>query len=579
MRVLLREIWGSDRRGFLEILALNVASSLLGGVGIVMLVPLLQLLGVGDGGIADAGGSYGARVGLIVGLYILLVTARALLTRTLSLRETAFSEGTLLRLRSELYAAMSNAGWEQLASRKQADAVNLFVSQCGQVSYGISGIIHLIASGISAAVQLGIALWMNVPMTLAVCLLGGGMLAVFLPVRRKSREYGDEMIRINRNFYAELENQLGSVKEVRAYGVEREHAEKFGEISRAFRDAHLRYARLCSVPQVTYSVAAACIIAGAYLLSTLVLKVPVERLVVLVYIFARLWPVFSGLQGRLQGIYSCVPACERLAAEKRELRAEPEAADAEPGDPEEFANWRCVRFEDVSFSYRDSAEEALEGVSFEIERGSVTALLGRNGAGKTTAVNLLLGFLRPGSGRVAVDGRALSPENIRAWRRQTGYVPQDPLILNASVRENLLRFHPSASEDELIDALKRAMAWDFVRALPDGLDTQLGDRGIRLSGGERQRIVLARVLIGRPKLIVLDEATSALDYESERAFREVIRSMGGDVAVILIAHRLATVRMAGRAIVLEDGKVVEMGRMGELLSRPGGYLAGMVSVE
>lgn len=200
MRVLLREIWGSDRRGFLEILALNVASSLLGGVGIVMLVPLLQLLGVGDGGIADAGGSYGARVGLIVGLYILLVTARALLTRTLSLRETAFSEGTLLRLRSELYAAMSNAGWEQLASRKQADAVNLFVSQCGQVSYGISGIIHLIASGISAAVQLGIALWMNVPMTLAVCLLGGGMLAVFLPVRRKSREYGDEMIRINRNF-------------------------------------------------------------------------------------------------------------------------------------------------------------------------------------------------------------------------------------------------------------------------------------------------------------------------------------------------------------------------------------------
>ena len=144
-------------------------------------------------------------------------------------------------------------------------------------------------------------------------------------------------------------------------------------------------------------------------------------------------------------------------------------------------------------------------------------------------------------------------------------MPQDPIILNASVRENLTRFHPGATDEELIAALKTAMAWDFVRALPQGLDTPLGDRGVRLSGGERQRIVLARVLIGMPRLIVLDEATSALDYESETAFREVVRTMSRDIAVIVIAHRLATIQSADQAIVLEDGRIAEMGDTGALI--------------
>ena len=588
MGVLFREIWASDRRAFLRILALNILSSLLGGIGIVMLIPLLHLLNIGaeDGSFLSRLAApvlnampYAGQVAVLLGAYILLVTLKALLNRTLSVRETTFTENTSLRLRTQLYDAMSTAGWETLAARRTADSINLFVNQCNQVSYGIDAIIHLISSLVSAAIQLGIALWMNAPMTVCICVLGCGMMGIFLPLRKKSRSYGDEMIRINREFFAELENQLGSVKEVRAYGVEREHAARFHETSEAFRNARLRYVRMCSVPQVVYSIAAACIIAGVYLLSTLALHISTDRLVVLVYIFARLWPVFSGLQGQVQGIYSCVPAYEKLSAEIRAMRAKPEQSSDGAADETAFDRWRCCRFEDVSFTYHDADEETLRHVSFSIASGSVTALLGRNGSGKTTAVNLLLGFLRPGEGRIAVDGVALSPENIRAWRRQVGYVPQDPIILNASVRENLTRFHPQATDEELIAALKTAMAWDFVRAMPRGLDTMLGDRGIRLSGGERQRIVLARVLIGRPRLIILDEATSALDYESENAFREVVRSMRRDIAVIVIAHRLATIRTADQAIVLEGGRIVEQGAIEDLVGKKNGFLAGMVSME
>ena len=573
MKPLLQAIWKSDRKTFLTILLWNIGVSVLSGVGIVMLIPLLNMLEIGDNRLPDwfMTLGYPLQVGLLLVGYVLLVTVKTLLSRSLNIRENAFIEETGMALRKKLYTVLSGASWESLTARKDADVVNLFTSQCGQVSYGIAEVIHFLASTVSAAVQLGIALMMSLPVTALVCLMGACMLAIFMPLRKKSREYGDEMIRLSREFYSELQNQLASVKEVRAYGVEREHAALFESISAAFKTARMKYVRQSSVPGVMYSLAAAVMIALMYLVCTLGLKVETDRLVVLVYVFARLWPVFSGFQGRIQSINSCVPAYEKLIEAMREMQPETDVAETD----EDFSRWREIRFDNVHFAYRNSDEETLRGVSFSLERGEKLALLGRNGAGKTTAVNLLLGFLLPQSGAILVDGKPLEAACIRAWRTQVGYVPQDPLILNASVRENLTRFHPNATEDELIAALRKAMAWGFVSRLPDGLDTVLGDRGVRLSGGERQRIVLARVLLGHPSLIVLDEATSALDYESEMAFHDAIASFGKDAAVVLIAHHGATIAMADSAVVLEKGSVVEQGLINELAGRDGGYLSGM----
>ena len=577
MKPLLREVWRNDRRMFLTILGWNIGISLLGGIGIVMLIPLLNMLQIGDSRLPGWFNAldYPLRVAILLIAYLLLVTIKALLSRSLSIRESEFIEDTGLRLRGKLYAAVSEASWESIAAGRDADVISLFTSQCAQVSYGISGVIHLIASLVSAAIQLCIALMMSPPVTILVCALGLCMLLIFRPLRKKSRAYGDEMIRIGRAFYSELNNQLSSIKEVRAYGVEREHAQLFEKISTEFKTAQMRYVRQSSVPSLVYSIAAALLIAGIYLVCTLGLRVETDRLVVLVYVFARLWPVFSGLQGRIQGVDSCIPAYEKLMNAFADLRAQDEP------EPEnvDFSDWRSARFDRVSFAYLNSEEETLRDVSLYLRRGEILALLGRNGAGKTTAVNLLLGFLLPTAGTIYVDDRALTAANLRAWRRQAGYVPQDPLILNASVRENLQRFHPNAAEQDLIDALKSAMAWDFVSHLPEGMDTALGDRGIRLSGGERQRIVLARVLLGKPSLIILDEATSALDYESEAMFHQIIRRLRAQTAVVLIAHRLSTVRMADRAIVLEDGKIAEQGTVEALIGRENGFLAGMAALE
>lgn len=583
MKLLLKELWRRDRKSCLHIIILQIAASAMGGIGIVMLIPMLELLDISAGStglLARLLLPFNSipvlfRALVLMGIYVGLIVFKALLTRSLTITQTRFIEGYTLVLRNRLYDAVSHAGWEQLSSRKQADLINLFTAQCGQVSGAVSSMISLLSSLVTASVQIAIACWMSLPVTVIVCIVGFVLIGAFMPLRRKSRQYGDEMIRISRDFYSELLNQLNSIKEMRTYGVEEAHAGKYGGLSQAFVDAQVKFAHLRSMPNVVYSVASAVLVSMVFMLSVIVMEIETARLMVMVLVFSRLWPVFSSWQGTILNIQTCVPALDKLSKAIAELKAS--ASEQLGTEPIDFK--QEVRFEDVAFRYTSGETNVLENISFTLEHGRITALVGRSGAGKSTIADLLMGFLHPGSGRICVDGVELDRNNIRAWRKFIGYIPQNPLIINASVRENLSRFHPGATEEEMIEALKNAVAWDFVQKLPKGLDTVLGDQGVRLSGGERQRIVLARVLMGGPRVIILDEATSALDYESENAVRDVLRNLRTDAAILVIAHRLATVLIADEAIVLEHGRITECGSVAELIKNPGGYLAGMVSME
>lgn len=583
MKKMLQDVWQRDRKGFVSILLLNIAVSLTGGISIVMLVPMLGLLDISEGASATLQMiapllqqfSYGARAVILISCYFLLVAFKALLGMLLTLRENRFLEDYSYALRKQLYDTVAGAQWEQLTASNQAEMINLFTAQCGQVSYGVSGMIHLISSVFSAVMSLVIALWLSVPVTLFVLLCGGAYAFVFRRLMKASKAYGDDMIRINRNMYQELFNQLRGMKEVRTYGVQQEHAELFDGISRNLHDSQLKYVQKRTLPSTLYSITAAGMIGIIFLVSTLGFHMDTARLIVLVYVFMRLWPVFSGFFSKLNSIMTAVPAHEKLTDAFHALGT---AQEAEPC-PEALAFETGVEFRHVSFAYRGSDAPVLQDVSFTLPRGSITALVGRSGAGKTTIADLLLGFLTPTSGEILIDGVPLGQDNLSAWRHALGYIPQEPLILNASVRENLARFHPGATEDEMIDALKKAQAWSVVEGLPDGLETKLGDDGVRLSGGERQRIVLARVLLGKPRLIVMDEATSAMDYESEIAVRQAFSSLNGQMTVLIIAHRLATVRTAKYALVLEHGCITESGTLADLMQTPEGYLNKLLRVE
>ncbi len=583
MKRIFRDVWRRDKKGFLMILILNAAASMTGGISILMLIPMLGLLDISQDSASALsilasplhGLPYSWQVCVLIALYFLLIVCKALVGRALSLRECAFIENYSYKLRGELYHTVSRADWEMLTSERQADTVDLFTMQCSEASYGAAEVIHLIASLFSAAVQLAIAVWLSLPVTLFVLVCGGVYGFAFRRMFRISREYGEKMIHLNRSMYAELFSQLRGVKEVRSYNVQHEHAALFEEISDSFRSAKLAYMRLRAMPQVIYSCAAAFMIGVIFLVCVLVFRMDTARFMVLVYVFMRLWPVFSGVYGRLQGIQSSVPAFEKLKEAFENLARQEEPAD----NAQLLAFGREIRLDNVSFSYRDGEEAVLKHVSFTLRKGTVTALVGRSGAGKTTVADLLLGLLIPTEGRILIDGVALTRDNLMSWRRSLGYVPQEPLILNASVRENLQRFHPEATEEDMILALKKAQAWDVVTGLKDGLDTVLGDDGVRLSGGERQRIVMARVLLGRPQLIIMDEATSAMDYESEAAVRRAIRELDKDVTVLVIAHRLATIRTADYAVVIENGTVSESGLLKDLFGQTDGYLSRLLYAE
>ncbi len=243
---------------------------------------------------------------------------------------------------------------------------------------------------------------------------------------------------------------------------------------------------------------------------------------------------------------------------------------AEGGQESLDFNREC-RLRRIRFSYR-LEQELFDEVNLAIPAPRTTALFGPSGAGKSTIADLLMGLLQPDSGEIEVDGRPLSTADLPAWRRRIGYVPQDVFLFHDTVRANLLWARPEAEEAEIWQALGRASA-DFVRQLSQGLETEIGERGVRLSGGERQRLALARALLIRPKLLILDEATSNLDVDNERRIQEALAELRGQMTIVIIAHRPSSIRHADQIVVVEDGRIVECGSWEELHERTDSRLA------
>ncbi|MDG1263881.1 MAG: ABC transporter ATP-binding protein [Flavobacteriaceae bacterium] len=229
-----------------------------------------------------------------------------------------------------------------------------------------------------------------------------------------------------------------------------------------------------------------------------------------------------------------------------------------------------VSFNNISFSYDDKTE-VLHNISFEASKGSVTALVGSSGSGKSTIAGLATAFLNPNSGQVLIDGVDLSKVNLKSFRSQLGVVLQDDFLYEGSIRENILFPRPDASEDELLEAINGAYVNEFTSRFKDGIDTLIGERGVKLSGGQKQRISIARALLANPKIVILDEATSNLDTQSEAYIQKSLEVLMKNRTTFVIAHRLTTIQKADQILVVEDGDIIERGKHQELIEAKGRY--------
>ncbi len=276
-------------------------------------------------------------------------------------------------------------------------------------------------------------------------------------------------------------------------------------------------------------------------------------------------------------LVGAIGATERV----REILKTPSETDERPADGQKAGRFRGnISFQNVQFSYPTRPDvEVLKGVSLEIPAGKKVALVGQSGAGKSTIMQLLLQFHAPSGGTVTMDGHDIRQYDLHSYRDNFAIVPQEVILFGGSIRENILYGKPGATEAEIVEAARQAHAWDFISNFPDGLETIVGERGIKLSGGQRQRIAIARAILRNPSVLLLDEATSSLDAESEKVVQAALQNLMRNRTSIIIAHRLATIRDVDCIYVLENGRIVEQGTHDELSARDNGAYSSLAKLQ
>ncbi|WP_075881523.1 ABC transporter ATP-binding protein [Vreelandella massiliensis] len=368
-----------------------------------------------------------------------------------------------------------------------------------------------------------------------------------------------------------LSNNLSGIATIKSFTSEAREAERLRDASEAYVEANRRAIKVSSafIPVIRMAILAGFLatftVGGMMALNG---NLNVGAYGVLVFLTQRLlWP--------LTGLAQVIDLFERAMASTRrilDLLEEPIKVKETSDQPLATPVRGEVTFDAVSFHYA-SSEVGVDGINLHVPAGNTLALVGATGSGKSTLVKLLLRFYDPESGRVLIDGQPINAVSLQSLRQAIGLVSQDVYLFEGSIRDNIAYGKPDADDAAIIDAAKTAEAWSFIDTLPQGLDTPVGERGVRLSGGQRQRLSLARALLKDPPILVLDEATSAVDNETEAAIQRSLKRIAHGRTVLMIAHRLSTIVHADEIVVIEKGQVTERGTHDDLLDANGHYAA------
>lgn len=367
-----------------------------------------------------------------------------------------------------------------------------------------------------------------------------------------------------------LNDILGSSMVFKSFSIERRLMKQYEEHSENITSEELKRGRIegatSSISSLlgNFTFLLALVIAGYFVAKG---SLEVGAMIAFIQLMNYLVMPFSALPGLITSLQQSLGAAGRIF----EVLDSPVEVENLPEVDAQQPSFEGMILSSVSFSYPGAEKQSLNKISLELHKGAQMAIVGPSGGGKSTLFKLLLGLYKPDEGEVFINNEKISEMSLAKIRSHFAYVPQESGLYTGSIRDNLRNGNPNADEEEILEALRKANAYDFVMEMPEGIDTDIGEEGSRLSGGQRQRLSIARAILRNSPILLLDEATAALDNESEKLVQQAIRKLMGDKTTLVIAHRLSTIQNADIILVMENGEIVESGRHEELLAAEGRY--------
>jgi len=578
-----REIW--------LLIALAIMFAAFEGVGLSLLLPILQFAESGSTAITDGQGAVWQAVNGVMQALNLPVTLPVLLVLAfvpILLRQVVFyintwysavvSSRIAIRLRMQTLDTILEADSAYFSEQTVGYLVGIIMGQTSAAGQAILAVLRQLSLALLMVLYAAIMMAISVPLTLTTLVFA---VLVSMVVRRsitRIRDYGIEATDISQDMMSKIVERLGLMRLIKLRDQKATESERIEKYSELMRVIGIKQARLGALIEVTADPLLMLSVFVTLYIGISVLGMSLAQLGLLLFVVNRLNAKVKEFNAGLQVISTNMAGLLLVKITTDNATR----ANTIRGGTVRFEGLKHgIALHDVSFEYPwdwDPENETnippravLRDISLTIPAGSFTAIVGRSGAGKSTLVELLPRLRDVTGGSITLDGVDIREFQLGSLRSGVGYLTQSAMLFNDTIRENLVYgMDHEPTDEEMRSALERAYA-SFVYDLPDGLETRVGDRGVRFSGGERQRISLARTLLEDTSIIILDEPTSALDSESERFIQDAMTALHGVKTVIVIAHRLATVIQADQLLVIEDGRVAERGTHSELVARNGSY--------
>ncbi len=575
------------RSEIMGLIVFAVLFAIFEGIGISLLLPILQFAESGgtsafqgSGFIWEALDRFMVALGLPVTLPVLLALAFApiLMRQVVFYFKTWYSAVVSsrigIRMRMQTLDTVLDADPEFFGRHSVGKLVNVLITQTNAAGTAILNVIGLLSVGLLMALYMAILLAISAPLTLVTLAFALVVSRLIKATIRHIRDFAIESAAISQEMMGKIVERMGLIRLIKLRDMKRQESENIRAYSEEMRQLGIKKSRLGARIEVTTDPLLMLSVFITLYIGISVLGMTLAELGLVVFVLSRLNAKIKEFNNGRQEISKNIAGLLLV----QQTAEEAERSNRIRSGPMPFEGLhRELTLTDVSFDYPDSynaegkmlsaGKQVLRGISLEIPAGSFTALVGRSGAGKSTLVELLPRLRDATSGTISYDGVDIRDFNVGSLRKGIGYLTQQAMLFNDTVRANLLYgLDAEPTEDQIRHALERAYA-TFVYELPNGLDTHLGDQGVRFSGGERQRIGLARVLLADSSILILDEPTSALDSESEAYIQKALSELHGTKTIIVIAHRLATVIKADQLLLIDDGRIVERGTHEELVAR------------